>query len=79
MVRSKFGSVPIADAELSLNGDALVTQGREEKAELKTTLKEILDKMTYTQLIVAEADKSDAMIRILKNIPMPVGKSIVMG
>jgi len=79
LVRSKFGSVPIADAELSLNGDALVTQGREEKSELKTTLKEILDKMTYNQLVAAEADKSDAMLRILRTIPMPVGKSIIMG
>tara|TARA_Y100000034_G_C6868641_1_gene396216 strand:- start:137 stop:1333 length:1197 start_codon:yes stop_codon:yes gene_type:complete len=79
LVRSKFGSVPIADSELSLNGDALVTQGREEKADLKTVLREILDKMTYNQLIVAEADKSDAMTRILKAIPMPMGKSILMG
>jgi hypothetical protein len=79
LVRSKFGSVPIADAELSLNGDALITQGREEKSDLKTVLREILDKMTYNQLIVAEADKSDAMTRILKAIPMPMGKSILMG
>jgi len=79
LVRSKFGSVPIADAELSLNGDALITQGREEKADLKTSLKEILDKMTYTQLVTAEADKSDAMMRVLRNIPMPLGKTILMG
>jgi len=79
LVRSKFSTVPIADAELSLNGDALITQGREEKSDLKTTLKEILDKMTYNQLVIAEADKSDAILRLLKNIPIPNGKAIIMG
>ena len=40
LIRSKFGNIPIPGATLSLNGDNLITQGREEKEKLKTELKE---------------------------------------
>ena len=79
MIRSKFDSVPIADTTLTLNGGDLTSSGREEKGNLKTELKEMLDSMTYGKLIAAEADEADAMQRILRNIPIPNGKAIIMG
>tara|TARA_B100001123_G_scaffold50596_1_gene52175 strand:+ start:8410 stop:9606 length:1197 start_codon:yes stop_codon:yes gene_type:complete len=78
-IRSKFDSVPIADTTLSLNGGDLVSQGREEKTNLKTELKEMLDTMTYGKLIAAEAEEVESMQRILRNIPIPNGKAIIMG
>jgi len=79
LVRGKFSSIPIADADLTLNSDELVSSGREEKVGLKTELKEILDSMTYKNLIVSEAERVEGMTRILKAIPIPMGKAIIMG
>ena len=78
-IRSKFSSVPIADSTLDLNGTELVTQGQEEKTNLRTELKEMLDSMTYGKMIEAEANEADNLQRILRNIPVPNGKAIIMG
>ena len=44
LVRSKFSSIPIPNETLTLNGDALVTQGKEEQDKLREELQKILDR-----------------------------------
>jgi hypothetical protein len=78
-IRSKFASVPIADTELSLNGTELVSQGQEEKVNLRTELKEMLDTMSYGKMIEAEANEVENLQRILRGIPVPNGNAIIMG
>ena len=79
LIRSKFGSVPIPGAELSLNGADLVSQGREEQTELRTEIKEMLETMTYSAMLEDEATAAENLTRILKMIPMPNGKAIIVG
>ena len=79
MVRSKFSSVPISDGDLTLNGGDLISQGREDMGRLRTELKEMLDSLTYDKLIESDASTAENMQRILKTIPMPVGKGITIG
>jgi len=79
LVRSKFSSIPIPGADLTLNGTDLVSQGREEKDKLTTTLKETLDKLTYAAMMESEATAVEAQIRLMKMIPMPIGKAILVG
>jgi len=79
LIRSKFGSVPIPGGDLSLNGAELVTQGREEKEDLKTKLAEMLDQLTYSTMLEDEAAASDNLTNILKKIPIPNGRAIMMG
>ena len=79
MIRSKFGSVPIPGGDLSLNGGELVSQGREDKESLKTKLAEMLEEMTYSKMLEDEAVASESLTRILKGIPIPNGKAIIMG
>ena len=79
LVRSKFSTVPIPGADLQLNGDSLITQGRETQEKLKTTMKEWLDSLTYEKMIEGEAAKAENLQRVLKTIPMPLGKCIVIG
>lgn len=79
MIRSKFGTVPIPGADLTLNGSDLVSQGREDKEELKTKLGEMLEELTYSKMLEDEAAASENLTRILKGIPVPNGKAIVMG
>ncbi len=79
LIRSKFGAVPIPEGQLNLNGDALVTQGREEKTNLTTQLKEMLESMTYDKLVEVQSLRAEQMQKQLRFIPMPNGKAIFMG
>ena len=79
LIRSKFGAVPIPEGQLNLNGDALITQGREEKTNLTTQLKEMLESMTYDKLVEVQSLRAEQMQKQLRFIPIPNGKAIFMG
>lgn len=48
-VRSKFGSIPIPGESVTLDGTALLSEGKEEQKSLKDELKAYLDEMLYTK------------------------------
>jgi hypothetical protein len=70
-IRSKFKSMPIPGADLSLNGDDLISQGKEDKEKLMTSLKETLDNLTYDKIAEREASKAENTVKQLAYIPMP--------
>ena len=71
--------MPIPDGQLNLNGDALITQGREEKTNLTTQLKEMLESMTYDKLVETQSLRAEQMQKQLRFVPIPNGKAIFMG
>jgi len=79
LIRSKFSTVPIPGSDLSMNGSDLVSQGREDKDKLAQALSETLDKLTYQKLLEADATQSESMSQILKRIPIPNGRAIIIG
>jgi hypothetical protein len=79
LIRSKFSTIPIPGNDLQLNGADLVSQGREEKEQLKTSLIEMLDSLTYEKMYEAEAATVASMTAILRTVPIPNGKAITMG
>jgi len=79
LIRSKFGTIPIPGSDLTLNGATLVTQGREDKTNLKTSLKEMLETMTYDKLVETAASRAEFINKQLKYVPMPNGLAILMG
>jgi hypothetical protein len=79
LIRSKFSSVPIPGADLQLNGADLISQGRESQEGLKTNLKETLMELSYSKMIEDEVAAAENMQRILRMVPMPAGKCIIMG
>jgi len=79
LIRSKFASIPIPNANLSLNGTDLVAQGREDKTTLISQLKEMLDTMTYDKLMEVAAARAESIQKQLKYVPMPNGLAIFMG
>jgi len=79
LIRSKFQTIPIPNADLQLNGNDLVTQAREDKEKLTTQMKEFLANLTNQKLLEADALAAENMQKQLKYIPMPLGKSIVIG
>lgn len=79
LIRSKFSTVPIPGSDLQLNGADLISQGREDKSALKEKLTTMLEEMTYSKMLEDEASASENLTRILKGIPVPNGKAIIMG
>ena len=79
LVRSKFGSIPIPSGDLQLNGSDLLSQAQGEKEKLITSLREMLDSLTYDKLLEAEAAEVGNMTSILKTVPIPLGKCITIG
>ena len=79
LIRSKFQTIPIPNADLQLNGDALVTQGREDKEKLLTQMKEFLENMTHAKMLENDALAAENLQKQLRYIPMPLGKSITIG
>tara|TARA_Y100000310_G_scaffold343947_1_gene454089 strand:- start:4071 stop:5351 length:1281 start_codon:yes stop_codon:yes gene_type:complete len=55
LTRSKFGSIPIPGADVSLNGDALLSAAKEDQQALRDELKETLEELTYGKLIEGDA------------------------
>jgi hypothetical protein len=79
LIRSKFSTIPIPNADLTLNGEALVSQGREDKEKLQTQMKEFLANLTHQKLLEADANAAESLNKQLRYVPMPLGKGIVIG
>ena len=79
LIRSKFQSIPIPNADLSLNGGDLVSQGREDKDKLQTQMKEFLVNLTHAKMLETDALAAENLNKQLKFIPMPLGKAISIG
>ena len=72
LVRSKFSSIPIPGNDISMNGDALVSAGKEEQEALRTELKETLDELTYTKLLESDAETVENSNRIAVKVPTAI-------
>ena len=71
-IRSKFASVPIPGESVTLNGEGLLTQAKEEQESLRTELKELLDELTYNAMMTGDAEKVDQVNNIQKKIPLSI-------
>jgi len=73
-VRSKFKTIPIGGADLQLNGDDLVSQGREDKDKLlygESGLVSKLESLTYAKLAETEANKAESLLKQMAGVPYP--------
>ena len=68
-VRSKFGTIPIPNDSVTLNGSDLISQAREDQQNLKTELKELLDQLTYQALSEGDAAIVENSAKLLQNVP----------
>lgn len=79
LIRSKFQSIPIPNADLQLNGEALLSQAKEDKDKLQTQMKEFLGQLTHQKLLEADALAAENLNKQLRFIPMPRGTAITIG
>ena len=71
-VRSKFSQIPIPNEAVTLNGDALITQGKEEQDKLREELKTLLDELTYHKLAEDDAALVDSSNKVMQQIPFGI-------
>ena len=79
LIRSKFQNIPIPNADLQLNGESLVSAGKEEKDKLQAQMKEFLAQLTHQKLLEADAAAAESLNKQLRYVPMPKGHSISIG
>lgn len=78
-IRNKVKSFPVAGEQLSLNGQELVTMGREDKEKLTTSLKETLDALSFDKIQEREATKAEMMVKQLAFVPVNPKYALFMG
>ena len=72
IIRSKYSVLPIPDSEITLDGEGLKAEGREEKTQLLEELKEFLESVSLTEKLKAEAEESNAQREVLAKAPLPI-------
>ena len=71
-IRSKYASLPIPNAETTLDGDTLRTEAATEKEILVTQLREMLEQMSRKALLEADKDEAEFLQEKLAKVPYPI-------
>ena len=72
MVRSKYGTIPIPNSEVSLDGYTLRAEATAEKEQLIEQLREMLDQTSNRALMEADREVADNLQEKLKKVPYPI-------
>ena len=68
-LRSKFATIPIPGASVTLNGAALLGQAATEQEKLREELKTIFDELTYAKLSLKDAELGESINKIQQKMP----------
>ena len=68
-VRSKFGSVPIPGETVTLNGTALISEGKDEQDKLREELKTTLAELTYQKVAEQESAMMETTGKTMEKVP----------
>ena len=72
LVRNKYATVPIPGAEVTLNGDGLVSSAEAEKEALITRLREYFDQTSRQALLERRQAESVARVAEISQVPMTI-------
>ena len=72
IVRSKYGNIPIPNAEVSMDGETLRAEATAEKEQLIEQLRENLEQTSRKALLEAQKDESEFQQETLKKVPYPI-------
>ncbi|MDC3008967.1 hypothetical protein OA002_02345 [bacterium] len=72
IIRSKYASLPLPNGEVAMDGESLKSEGREEKSELLTELKEFLDSVSLTEKSRQEQEQAEAAQQVLNKAPLGI-------
>ena len=71
-VRKKYTNIPIPGAEITLNGDDLLTDARAEKDKLLENLRDMLGMTSRKTQLENQAAEADFIQKTLTNVPSPI-------
>ena len=71
-IRSKYASLPIPNAETTLDGDTLRNEATAEKEVLMTQLREMLEQTSRRALLEADKDEAQYLNEKLAKVPYPI-------
>ena len=71
-IRGKFASIPIPGESVTLNASDLLSQAKEEQADLRTKLAEMIKEMEYPALAKSDQELTDAASNVMKVTPLPI-------
>jgi hypothetical protein len=72
MVRSKYASLPIPNAETSMDGETLRSEAAAEKEQLITELRETLEQTSRKVLLESDKDEAEFLQEKLSKIPFEI-------
>jgi len=72
MIRSKYSSIPIPNADTTLDGDTLRGEASAEKEQLITELREMLEQTSRRALLEADKDEAEFLQEKLQKVPYPI-------
>ena len=72
IIRSKYASLPLPNGEVAMDGESLKSEGREEKSELLTELKEFLDSVSLTEKTRQEQEQAESAQQVLNKAPLQI-------
>jgi hypothetical protein len=72
LTRNKYSQIPVPGAEVTLNGDGLVSSAATEKDALITRLREYFDDTSRQKLLERRAAESVARVAEISQVPMTI-------
>ena len=72
IIRSKYSSMPLPNGEVTMDGEGLKSEGREEKEQLLTELKEFLESVSLSERARQEQEQADAQQQVLNKAPLKI-------
>ena len=72
IIRSKYASLPLPTGEVSMDGEALKAEGREEKTSALEELKEFLDSVSLAEGARKEQEVAESQQQVLNKAPLKI-------
>ena len=72
IIRSKYASMPLPNGEVSLDGEALKSEGREEKANLLEELSTFFEAVSKKEQAITEQEVANAQQEVLNKAPLKI-------
>ena len=72
IIRGKYGTIPIPNADTTLDGDTLRSEAASEKEILISQLREMLEQTSRKALLEADKDEAEFLQEKLNKVPYPI-------
>ena len=72
IIRSKYAALPLPNGEVSMDGEGLKAEGREEKANLLEELSEFLEAVSLSERSRQEQEQAEAQQQVLNKAPLKI-------